>query len=83
MMLEDGPIRPQDFRVIYQSLGATPEGISALTEFLTNKLNRIINEVVNGERIATSIYSTLASRVSLKEEIAKVLMQINIICVRS
>lgn len=68
----NGPIRPQDFKAVYRSLGVTPEGISALTKFLTDKLDRIIKEVVNGKKIATSIYSTLASRVSLKEEIAKV-----------
>jgi hypothetical protein len=68
----DGPILPQDFRVIYRTLASSVEGISALIEFLTNKLDRIINEIINGEQVATSIYSLLASKVALKEEIQKV-----------
>ncbi|XP_025405726.1 aminopeptidase N-like isoform X2 [Sipha flava] len=68
----DGPILPQDFRVIYRTLASSVEGISALIEFLTNKLDRIINEIINGEQVATSIYSLLASKVALKEEIQKI-----------
>lgn len=68
----NGPIRPQDFKVIYQSVATSPQGISALIQFLTTKLDRIVNEVINGERVATSIYSILASSVALDEEIAKV-----------
>lgn len=68
----NSPIRPQDFKVIYQSMAASPQGISALTQFLTTKLDRITKEVINGERVATSIYSILASSVALDEEILKV-----------
>ncbi|VVC40910.1 Hypothetical protein CINCED_3A002040 [Cinara cedri] len=66
----DGPIRPQDFRVIYQTLATKPQGISALIEFVTNKLDRIVNEIINGEQVATAIYSLLASRVATDIEIA-------------
>jgi len=69
----DSPIRPQDFRVIYQTLATTPSGISALIEFLTNKFDRIVKEVYNGEQVVKSIYSLLASRVALDEEILKVI----------
>lgn len=68
----DSPIRPQDFKVIYQTLALYPKGVSALVEFLTNKLDRIINEVINGEQVATSIYSLVASRVYLSEDQSKV-----------
>lgn len=68
----NGPIRPQDFNVIYQTIAESPQGISALTQFLTTKLVQIVNEIVNGERVATSIYSILTSRVALDEEILKV-----------
>jgi len=68
----DGPIRPQDFRVIYQTLASSPIGISVLTEFLTNNLFRIVNEIDNGEQMVASIYSLLASRVALDEEISKI-----------
>lgn len=68
----DGPIRPQDFRVIYQTLVTTPQGITALIDFLTNKLDRIVAEIINGEQVATAIYSLLASRVATNDEITKV-----------
>lgn len=68
----NGPIHPQDFKVIYQSVATSPQGISALIQFLTTKLDRIVKEVINGERVATSIYSILASNVALDDEIAKV-----------
>lgn len=71
----NSPIRPQDFRVIYQTVPSSPVGISAMTEFLTTKLDRIVNEVINGEQVATSLYSILASRVALNEEISKVFMK--------
>lgn len=67
-----GPIHPQDFRVIYQTLVLSPEGISTLIEFLTTKLERIVKEIINGEHVATSIYSLLATRVALDNEISKV-----------
>lgn len=66
------PIRPQDFRVIYQTLASTPQGIAAMIDFLTKKLDRIVNQVINGETVVTSIYSLLASRVARDEEIKKV-----------
>jgi len=69
----DSPIRPQDFKVIYQTLASSPKGISALIEFLTNKFDRIINEIIDGEQIVKSIYSLLASGVALDEEILKVI----------
>lgn len=65
-------IRPQDFRVIYRTIATSSEGVSALIEFLSNKLDRIVNEVINGEKVATSIYSLVSSRVSRNEEILKV-----------
>lgn len=68
----NGPIHPQDFKVIYESVATSPQGISALIQFLTTKLDRIVKEVINGERVATSIYSILASNVALDDEIAKV-----------
>lgn len=68
----NGPIRPQDFRVIYNTLAQTPQGISALIEFLTTKLDRILNEVINGEQVVKSIYSLLSSTVALNGEIIKV-----------
>lgn len=67
-----GPIRPQDFRVIYQTLATTERGIVALIEFLTYKLDRILNEVINGEQVVTSIYAILTSTVARDEEISKV-----------
>lgn len=69
-----GPIRPQDFRVIYRTLALTPQGISALIEFLTNKLDKIVDEIINGEKVAKAIYSILASRVAKDDEISKVCM---------
>jgi len=74
----NGPILPPDFRVIYRTLASTPQGISALIEFLTTKLDRIVNELINGEQVATSIYSLLASRVAGDEEIQKVLKVSNL-----
>lgn len=68
----DGPIRPQDFRVIYQTLSSSPKGISALIEFLATKIDRIVKEVNNGDQVATSIYSVLASSVALDDEILQV-----------
>lgn len=67
-----GPILPQDFRVIYKTLAQTPQGILALIEFLSTKLDQIVNEVINGEQVVTSIYSLLASKVAGNEEITKV-----------
>jgi len=69
----NGPILPQDFRVIYRTLASTPQGIEALIEFLTTKLDRIVNEIINGEQVATSIYALLASSDARDEEIQKVL----------
>lgn len=81
----NGPIRPQDFRVIYNTLAQTPQGISALIEFLTTKLDRILNEVINGEQVVKSIYSLLTSKVALNGEIIKVNVMSctasNILCV--
>lgn len=68
----NGPILPQDFRVIYRTLASTPQGVGALIEFLTTKLDRIVNEVINGEQVATSIYALLASEVARDDEILKV-----------
>jgi len=68
----NGPISPQDFRVIYHTFASTPQGIGALIEFLTTKLDRIVNEIINGEQVATSIYALLASSVARDEEIQKV-----------
>ncbi|KAL5244502.1 hypothetical protein ACI65C_011912 [Semiaphis heraclei] len=68
----NGPILPQDFRVIYRTLASTPQGIEALIEFLTTKLDRIVNEIINGEQVATSIYALLASSVARDEEIQKI-----------
>ncbi|XP_050432825.1 uncharacterized protein LOC126840878 [Adelges cooleyi] len=68
---ENGPIRQQDFRVIYQSIAFTPQGLSVLIDFLTNKTEKILNEVVHGDLHAMAIYHLLASRVALDNEIAK------------
>lgn len=68
----NGPILPQDFRVVYRTLASSPWGIGALIEFLTTKLDRIVNEIINGEQVATSIYALLASRVARYDEILKV-----------
>lgn len=67
-----GPIRPQDHRVIYQTLVKTPSGVAALIEFLTGQWNRTLNDVVNGEQVVTSVYALLASKVAGDDEIAKV-----------
>lgn len=67
-----GPIRPQDFRVIYQTLALSSNGLSVMAEFLTNKLDRILKEIFNGEQVATSIYSILASKMVSDDEILKV-----------
>lgn len=75
----NGPILPQDFRVIYYTLASTPQGIGALIEFLTTKLDRIVNEIIKGEQVATTIYSLLASRVARDEEIQKVLKVSNLL----
>lgn len=72
----NGPILPQDFRVIYRTLASTPQGIGAMIEFLTTKLDRIVNEVIYGEQVATSIYALLASRVARDDEILKVYTRI-------
>lgn len=72
----NGPIRSQDFRVIYQTLASTPQGISVMIEFLTNKLDRILKDISNGEQIATSMYSLLASKVARDEEISKVCLNL-------
>lgn len=71
----NGPIRPQDFRVVYQTLASTPQGITALIEFLTNKLDRIVTQIIDGNKLAASIYSILASRVAHNDEISKVCIQ--------
>lgn len=68
----NSPIRPQDFRVIYRTLALSPDGIRVLIEFLTNKLDRIINEVINGEQVATAIYSLVASKTIRYEDQLKV-----------
>lgn len=68
----DGPIRPQDHRVIYQTLARTPSGVAALIEFLAGQWNRTLNDVVNGEQVVTSVYALLASKVADDDEIAKV-----------
>uniref|UniRef100_A0A2H8TGD8 Aminopeptidase N n=1 Tax=Melanaphis sacchari TaxID=742174 RepID=A0A2H8TGD8_9HEMI len=68
----NGPILPQDFRVIYRTLASTPHGITALIEFLTTKLDRIVNEIINGEQVATSIYALLASKAARDDEIQKI-----------
>jgi hypothetical protein len=73
----NGPILPQDFRVVYRTLASTPQGIGALIDFLTTKLDRIVNEIINGEQVATSIYALLASKVARDEEIRKVLKSIH------
>lgn len=75
----NGPILPQDFRVIYYTMASTPQGIGALIEFLTTKLDRIVNEIIKGEQVATTIYSLLASRVARDEEIQKVLKVSNLL----
>lgn len=67
-----GPIRPQDHRVIYQTLANTPSGVAALIEFLTGQWNRTLNDVVNGEQVVTSMYALLASKVAGDDEIDKV-----------
>lgn len=68
----ESPIRPQDFQDIYQPLASTPEGVSALIDILYTKLDRIVNEMIDGEQVALNIYSLVASKVVSDEDILKV-----------
>lgn len=68
----DSPIRPQDFQDIYQPLASSPEGVSALVDILYTKLDRIVNEIIDGEQVAMYIYSLVASKVAYNEDITKV-----------
>lgn len=70
----ESPIRPQDFHDIYRSLASSPEGVSALVNLLTNKLDCILDEIIDGEQVAIYIYSLVASRVSFDEDIRKVII---------
>ncbi|XP_050519995.1 uncharacterized protein LOC126893642 [Daktulosphaira vitifoliae] len=69
---ENGPIRQQDFIFIYRSLGSTQQGITAMIDFLTNNMKKLLYDLSYGEEIITSIYSILVSKVSSDKEIAKV-----------
>lgn len=68
----DSPIRPQDFQDIYQPLASSPEGVSALVNLLDDKLDSILNEIIDGDQVAMYIYSLVASRVAFDEDILKV-----------
>ncbi|XP_050434289.1 aminopeptidase N-like [Adelges cooleyi] len=65
----NGPIRPQDYRAVFNSLSSTPLGIQTLLYFLRDNWDRICKELPDGESVAETIYSILASKVSLDDEI--------------
>jgi len=53
----------------------TSTGLDVLIDFLENNLNRIIKEFVDGDDIATFIYSLCASKVALDDEIKRVIIK--------
>lgn len=67
-----GPIKAKDFATVISSVASTPLGLDVLHEFLSTNLNRILNELPNGQGIVTSMYSTLATKVTNDIEIEKV-----------
>lgn len=69
---DGGPIRPQDYNIVYETLASTPYGISALINFLTNNLVRIFNEIPNGEIVAKNIFATLVPVAIREDEALKV-----------
>lgn len=69
---DGGPIRPQDFNTVYETLALTPYGISAMIDFLTNHLVRIFNEIPNGEVVAKNIFATLVPVAIREDEALKV-----------
>lgn len=67
------PIERNDYEVYFDSLSSTPTGIAALTFFLENYSKQILDNIIDGENLITTIYSILASRVSTDDETKKVL----------
>ncbi|XP_050432744.1 uncharacterized protein LOC126840826 [Adelges cooleyi] len=65
----NGLIRPQDYRAVFISLSSTSLGIQTLLFFLRDNWDRICKELPDGESVAETIYSVLASKVSLDSEI--------------
>ncbi|XP_050434301.1 thyrotropin-releasing hormone-degrading ectoenzyme-like [Adelges cooleyi] len=65
----NGPIRPQDYRAVFNSLSSNQMGIKTLLYFLRDNWDRIRKELLNGDSVAETIYSILASKVSLDDEI--------------
>lgn len=65
----NGPIRPQDYRVVFNTLSSTPMGLQALLIFYRDNWERVYKDLPDGESVATTIYSILASKVSLDNEI--------------
>ncbi|VVC40908.1 Hypothetical protein CINCED_3A014501 [Cinara cedri] len=68
----NGPIKLSDFDSVVTAVSKTPIGLDVLYEFLSTNLNKILNEVLDGENIVTFIYSTLAEKVTSDGQIEKI-----------
>lgn len=68
----DGTIERRYFKSVISTISATPLGLDVLYEFLSTNMNRILNEMPDGKDIATSIYSTLATKMTNDNETEKV-----------
>ncbi|XP_050443426.1 aminopeptidase N-like [Adelges cooleyi] len=66
---ENCTIRPNHYRLMIKSLASTPVGIDVMTKFLKDRWQDSLKLMWNGEETIKSMYSTLASKVSIKSEI--------------
>lgn len=68
----DGRIEKRYFKSVISAISATPLGLNVLYEFLSTNLNIILNELPDGEGVASYIYSTLATKMTNDDEFEKV-----------
>lgn len=68
----DGSISKKEYRSVITAISVTPLGLDVLYDFLSKNLNKILDEVSNGEEIVKFIYETLATKITSDNEIDKV-----------
>jgi len=72
IMENNCPIAPSDYGDFFNALSSTPNGITAMNYFLYKYFTDLVNNVKDGRNIAKTIFSILASKVSIKSEIENV-----------
>lgn len=66
------PVSAKNFKMVFENFATTPQGVRALVEFLSHKLDAIL-ALNDGHQLATFAYSVLASKVATDIEMKTVI----------